>query len=83
MPTTNGSGIRVRRLEPDAGKLARPVLRGLGEQQRFPGYPVILSGRPSGFAFLHWEFFQATFRRDRTYRLSAGSGLVYALCRAA
>jgi hypothetical protein len=50
MPTTNGSGIRVRRLEPDAGKLARPVLRGLGEQQRFPGYPVvwsldILSGR--------------------------------------
>ena len=29
MHITKGSDTRARRLEPDAGKLARPVLRGL------------------------------------------------------
>ena len=40
MHIISGLGIKARRLEPCAVKVARTVLRGLGEPQGSPGYPA-------------------------------------------
>jgi hypothetical protein len=41
--------MRWPMLEPYAGKLARTVLRGLGEPQGLPGYPTLSSNLSSVF----------------------------------